>query len=184
VAGIMTAALSGELLPAAGAGELEALLREWLIGYQSANTREVYSGDMAHWLRFLAASGVDPLIEARRVHTHAWLRAQETAGAATAIRARCLAAVSAFYAWLIAEDETDRANPAAIDRGSGCRRLYPATTMTWASKVLHLQPENPRLVARLKTYRNLNTSPAVGRQSACLHRLMLDSEDADGSALC
>ncbi|OZV71706.1 hypothetical protein CA850_32940, partial [Micromonospora echinospora] len=118
-------ALSGELLPAArspattaeagGGDALEALLREWLIGYQSANTRAAYRRDVAHWLAFLAASGVDPLTEARRVHTHAWLRAQEASGAATATRARRLAAVSAFYTWMIAEDHTDRANPAAID---------------------------------------------------------------------
>lgn len=119
-------ALTGELLPAgaplptaavAGAGgdELEALLREWLIGYGSANTREAYRRDMDHWLRFLAVSNVDPLTEARRVHTHAWLRAQEADGAATATRARRLAAVSAFYSWMIAEDHTERANPCAID---------------------------------------------------------------------
>jgi site-specific recombinase XerD len=121
-----SAALSGELLPAArplpttapaggAAGRLEALLREWLVGYGSAHTRAAYAADLAHWLAFLAASEVDPLTESRRVHTHAWLRAQEAAGAATATRARRLGAVSAFYAWLIAEDYTDRANPAAID---------------------------------------------------------------------
>ncbi|MFI7080916.1 tyrosine-type recombinase/integrase [Micromonospora sp. NPDC049903] len=118
--------LSGELLPAArpptgttvasnGGDELEMLLREWLIGYQSVNTRSAYRRDLRHWLDFLAASVVDPLTEARRVHTHAWLRAQEAAGAAPATRARRLAAVSSFYAWLIAEDHTDRANPTGID---------------------------------------------------------------------
>jgi site-specific recombinase XerD len=125
----MTTALTGELLPvgaplptpaaaAAGAGagdELGRLLREWLIGYGSPNTRDAYRRDLGHWLAFLAASGVDPLTEARRVHTHAWLRAQEAQGVATATRARRLAAVSAFYTWLIAEDHTERANPAAID---------------------------------------------------------------------
>lgn len=122
----MSEALAGELLPvgaplpttpvAGGArAELEGLLREWLVGYGSANTRAAYTADLAHWLAFLAASTVDPLTQARRVHTHAWLRAQEAEGAATATRARRLAAVSAFYAWLIAEDYTDRANPAAID---------------------------------------------------------------------
>lgn len=38
-----------------------------------------------------------------------------TKGASAATRARRLAAVSAFYSWLIAEDRTDRANPAAIN---------------------------------------------------------------------
>jgi site-specific recombinase XerD len=122
----MTAALSGELLPAGvplptwaaaadAGGVLEERLREWLVGYGSVNTRGAYRRDLDHWLAFLADAGVDPLTEARRVHTHAWLRAQEAEGAATATRARRLAAVSAFYAWLIAEDYIDRANPAAID---------------------------------------------------------------------
>ncbi|MBM0233200.1 site-specific integrase [Micromonospora sp. STR1_7] len=121
--------LSGEVLSALPAphggtptvggtavGGLEALLREWLVSYASPHTRAAYQGDLRHWLGFLAASGVDPLTEARRVHTHAWLRAQEAAGGASAAtRARRLAAVSAFYSWLIAEDRTDRANPAAIN---------------------------------------------------------------------
>ncbi|MDG4759287.1 tyrosine-type recombinase/integrase [Micromonospora sp. WMMD710] len=131
----MTEVLTGELLPAhqplpaaaaphdgvptvggAADNELEELLREWLIGYASPHTRKAYRRDLQHWLAFLATSGVDPLTEARRVHTHAWLRAQEASGAAAAAtRARRLAAVSAFYGWLIAEDRTDRANPAAID---------------------------------------------------------------------
>ncbi|WP_436837029.1 tyrosine-type recombinase/integrase [Micromonospora tulbaghiae] len=125
----MSIALSGEVLPAvpaphrgaltvggaAGDG-LEELLREWLVSYASPHTRDAYQRDLRHWLTFLAVSGVDPLTEARRVHTHAWLRAQEATGrASAATRARRLAAVSAFYSWLIAEDRTDRANPAAIN---------------------------------------------------------------------
>jgi site-specific recombinase XerD len=118
-------ALTGDLLPAgaqlptaaAGVGgqRLEQWRREWLLGYGSANTRTAYDADLDHWLAYLVASNVDPLTEARRVHTHAWLRLQEVAGAAPATRARRLAAVSAFYGWLIAEDHLDRANPAAID---------------------------------------------------------------------
>jgi integrase/recombinase XerD len=117
--------LTGDLLPAggplpttgaaAGGGVLEQLLREWLIGYGSANTRDAYRRDVDHWLRFLTDAGVDPLTEARRLHTHVWLGAQEAAGAATATRARRLAAASVWYAWMIADDHTERANPASID---------------------------------------------------------------------
>jgi hypothetical protein len=49
--------------------------------------------------------------------------------------------------------------PSPPSRGSGCRQLYPATTMTQASKVLHLQPENLRLVAHLKTYGKFAPGP-------------------------
>ncbi|MFI2577459.1 site-specific integrase [Streptomyces rochei] len=109
--------LRGELLPAArpsatttaGAVDgLEALLREWLIGYQSANTRAAYRRDMAHWLGFLAASGVDPLTEARQ-GAHPRLAARPGGcGCGSGDRARRLAAVSAFYTWMVAEDHTDR----------------------------------------------------------------------------
>ncbi|MEU8664012.1 hypothetical protein [Actinoplanes philippinensis] len=46
------------------------------------------------------------------------LRAQEDAKAGAATRARRLAAGSAFYDWLIAEEKTERANPAAISSKS------------------------------------------------------------------
>jgi integrase/recombinase XerD len=119
-------AIAGEILPAGGplptigaaaggGGVLEQLRREWLIGYASANTRAAYDRDLGSWLAFLDRSGVDPLTGARTVHAHAWLRTLEAAGEASATRGRRLAAVSAFYKWLIAEGHTERANPAAID---------------------------------------------------------------------
>lgn len=121
-------ALTGELLPASGplptgaaAGgspldpQVERLVSEWLLGYGSVNTRSAYATDLRHWLTFLADAGVHPMTEAKRLHTHAWLRAQEAAGAKPATRARRLAAVSAFYTWLVTEEHTERANPAQID---------------------------------------------------------------------
>jgi len=109
---------AGGPLPTTGAasdGVLEQLRREWLIGYGSVNTRTAYDGDLTNWLTFLDHSGVDPLTATRTVHAHAWLRTLEAAGEAPATRGRRLAAVSAFYKWLISEGHTERANPAAID---------------------------------------------------------------------
>jgi integrase/recombinase XerD len=106
----VTLAISGEILPvggplpttgAAAGGVLEQLRGEWLIGYGSANTRTAYDGDLQNWLAFLDRSGVDALTEARTLHTHAWLRTLEAAGEAPATRGCRLAAVSAFYKWLI-----------------------------------------------------------------------------------
>jgi site-specific recombinase XerD len=123
----VTTALSGDLLPAGGplpasaaAGgpvdaDVERLVAEWLLGYGSANTRAAYATDLRHWLTFLAGAEVHPMTDAKRLHVHAWLRAQEAAGAKPATRARRLAAVSAFYTWAIVEDRTERANPALID---------------------------------------------------------------------
>jgi len=120
------AVLTGEVLPAdrqlpttvrpaADDGRCERLLREWLLGYGSANTRDAYTGDLRHWLGFLERSGVDPLAEAKTVHVHGWLRALEAAGEKPATCGRRLAAVSAWYRWLISEGHSERANPAAID---------------------------------------------------------------------
>ena len=117
------AVLSGEILPArpaspiptAAAGDIEQLLRDWLLGYSSPNTRDAYRRDLQQWLGYLQASRLDPLTGVRRVHTYGWLRAMELDGASAATRARRLAAVSAFYDWLSTEDKFDLANPAAID---------------------------------------------------------------------
>lgn len=124
----MSEALTGDVLPArepsapGGAGavvvlddRVQVLLDEWLLGYASANTRAAYRTDLRHWLGFLAGAGVHPLTGAKRLHIHAWLRAQEAVGAAAATRARRLAAVSAWYTWLIREEYSERANPALID---------------------------------------------------------------------
>lgn len=118
--------LSGEVLPAGGplptvgaaaggAGAYEQLLREWLLSYSSANTRAAYEADLRAWLGFLQASGVDALTEVKTLHAHAWLRVLEAAGERPATRGRRLAAVSAWYKWLISEGHTERANPAGID---------------------------------------------------------------------
>jgi integrase/recombinase XerD len=118
--------LTGDLLPAAaappavGTGPLsdpavEHLVDEWLLEYRSSNTRSAYRTDLRHWLGFLADAGVHPVTEAKRLHIHAWLRAQEAADAKPATRARRLAAVSAWYTWLIVDERTERANPAQID---------------------------------------------------------------------
>jgi integrase/recombinase XerD len=172
----MTSALSGQILPASrplpataatpaattGSDELEQLLREWLLGYGSANTRAAYDGDLQHWLTFLAASGVDPLTEARRLHTHAWLRAQEAEGASTATRARRLAAVSSFYGWLIAEEHTDRANPAAIDS----KRKPKATARSKTAGLTKTQADDLIAVA------DADTGPQAARTSAIVATLL------------
>ncbi|MGI5186492.1 tyrosine-type recombinase/integrase [Dactylosporangium sp. CA-152071] len=111
----LTAAAAGAVDDAGDVGEVEQLLREWLLGYGSTNTRDAYGRDVRRWLAYCAASGIDPLTEASRTHTHGWLRVLEADRDKPATRARRLAAVSSWYAWMIAEERTHRANPAAID---------------------------------------------------------------------
>ena len=168
----MTSAISGEILPAGGpppmtgpaaaGGVLEQLRREWLLGYGSANTRAAYAGDLQHWLTFLATSGVNPLTEARRLHTHAWLRAQEAQGSSPATRARRLAAVSSFYSWMIAEEHTDRANPAAIDT----KRKPKATTRSKTAGLTKTQADDLLAAA------DADTGPQAARTSAIVATLL------------
>ena len=102
-----------------------------------------------------------PLTQAKRLHTHAWLRAQEADKAATATRARRLAAVSAFYAWLIAEDHTERANPAAID--SKRKPKVPDKSSTAG-----MDRED---VDRLLAAANADTGPQAARTAALVYTL-------------
>ena len=167
----MTMAISGEILPAgtalaattaAGDGRLERLRQEWLIGYRSANTRAAYTADLQNWLSFLERSRVDPLLEARTVHTHAWLRLLEDADEKPATRGRRLAAVSAFYKWLISEGHFDRANPAAIDAK---RKPKPPRSPNTSSLTLGQARE---LLAAADT----DTGPQAARTAAIVAMLL------------
>ncbi|MGI5185369.1 tyrosine-type recombinase/integrase [Dactylosporangium sp. CA-152071] len=119
----MTAPLTGELLLPAGAAhevaggqDLYALRDEWLLEFGSENTRGAYRLDIDQWLRFLAASAVDPLHSVERKHAIGWLRVMETDRAAKSTRARRLAAVKSFYEWLTTMGHFARPNPALLER--------------------------------------------------------------------
>jgi integrase len=82
---------------------VDRLVAGWLLGYGSPATRAAYGRDVRAWLDFCATAELKPL-DARRAHLDAWARLQEAREASPATVARKLAAVSSWYAWLVAED--------------------------------------------------------------------------------
>lgn len=106
------------------------LAAAWLASYDSPHTRRAYERDLRAWLGWCTTVDVDPL-RARRVHVDAWVRqgASFARIPAPTTLARRLAAVSAWYAYGVAEDLTP-VNPVAhvrrpqVDRDeSGTRGL-------------------------------------------------------------
>lgn len=82
-----------------------ALGRAWLGGLAgySPNTRETYGYDLADYLAWCDASGLDPLA-ARRVDVERYVRALELRGMAAGTRARRLSALSTWYGWLLDQE--------------------------------------------------------------------------------
>lgn len=93
----------------------ELLAAAWLAAYESEHTRRAYRRDLDRWFAWCSSPdvNVDPL-EARRVHVDAWVRsgAGYPGGGSASSVARRLSAVSAWYAYLVGEEVTDR-NPLA-----------------------------------------------------------------------
>jgi site-specific recombinase XerC len=122
----MTSPTPSDLTPT-GAGEvanrLSALTTTWLAVKKSEHTRRAYQRDLEHWLTHCATAGVDPRT-ARMADVDAWIVAQRRDGtrggrpAAESTVARRVAAVSSWYAYLVANTEDDPVplvtrNPAA-----------------------------------------------------------------------
>jgi integrase len=114
------------------ASRLSALTTTWLAVKKSVHTQRAYQRDLEHWLTHCATTGVDPLT-ARMADVDAWIVAQRRDGArggrpaAESTVARRVAAVSSWYAYLVANTEDDPTplatrNPAAH---SGRPRIDP-----------------------------------------------------------
>lgn len=88
------------------------LVAAWLLGQTSDHTRDAYRRDVTAWLDWLAEHDVDPFA-VRRAHADAWARQMENtpgprgAAATAATVNRRLAAVSAFYTYLVHEEQLD-----------------------------------------------------------------------------
>ena len=84
--------------------DLRRLVAGWLLGYPSLHTRRAYGRDLDGFVRWCTELGVD-LLAASRVHIDAWARhLAEVDGRAAATVARKLAAVTAFYRYLVLEE--------------------------------------------------------------------------------
>jgi hypothetical protein len=117
----------GTEVPRSGPADVDELVRRWLVEYRSRHTRDAYRRDINEWQAFLAASGLHPLGPLTRTHVAAWLTAQAEHGRfKPATRARRLAAVSAFYGWLLAEGYVARNPTARLERAH--RPQWPKTS--------------------------------------------------------
>lgn len=108
----MTLARTGhaELVTPDADEDLRRLVAGWLLGYPSPHTRRAYGRDLDGFACWCAELGVD-VLAASRVHVDAWARhLAEVDRRAAATVARKLAAVTAFYRYLVLE-EVLAANP-------------------------------------------------------------------------
>lgn len=88
-----------------GPPEARGLVREWLSGMAgySPHTRANYGFDLADYLAWTDAAGVDPLT-ARRADVERYVRGLEALGRSPATRQRRLSALSTWYGWLTDQD--------------------------------------------------------------------------------
>jgi integrase/recombinase XerD len=159
---VMLPGVAGEAVLAATAG--------WLREHADApHTQRAYLRDLHAWLTWCAETGVDPL-RARRPDVAAWLEHLTTVPSpatgrplAASSRARMLAAVSAWYRYLLSLDEEIVArNPVAAVR-------RPATAGHTSATVGLTAPEARALL----TAADADRHPAAARTRAAI-RLLLE----------
>ena len=133
-------------LPPAAAGDrygARPVTAAWLAA-AAPDTRRAYYADLARWLAWCTAAGVDPLA-ARRADADVF--AAQLAGAARTV-ARRLAAVSSWYAYLA--ESTDRAagNPfAAVRRPKTAGEPSPTVGLSADDAAALLDAADARLAA-------------------------------------
>jgi len=142
--------------PEPGAGEL---VRRWLLGRRSEQTRRAYGRDLGLWLAWCGQLAADPLQVQRpgretggvsRSHVEAWARMLEAAGAPAVTIARRISAVSSWYDWLrraeyvttspVADVERpavdrDTSTTPGLTRGQAAALLATADTDLWRTQL-------------------------------------------------
>lgn len=89
--------------------DAETLFVAYLAGYSNEKTRKAYASDLRHWATWCDSIHVG-VLDARRVHVDAYMRACEHHGTADATIARRLSAISGYYDYAVDEDLIGR-NP-------------------------------------------------------------------------
>jgi integrase/recombinase XerD len=157
--------VTGRTLPAmppASADDLLArLTRAWLTRYDSPHTRAAYERDLRGWLAWCQQARVHPL-DARVMHTDAWLASQRDAGAARRSIARRLSAVRSWYDYLIRNTAADEVPLVTVN---------PADT---ANRPQVDRDDSPTVgLSREEAGRLITAADADGLRSAAVIRLML-----------
>jgi integrase/recombinase XerD len=132
---------------------LAALVAAFVAGRRSKHTARAYGRDVTAWCTWCQSHGLDPL-RLRAAHVTLWLADLAAAGEADATRARRLAAVSSWYAWLARQDvvETnpvDRVDPGERPRVSRTTSPTAVLSAGQAAELLTLAEadRNPRSYA-------------------------------------
>lgn len=83
------------------------LIGSWVISYTSENTQQAYLNDLKIFCAFLDETHID-LLQVRRTHLNVFSRVHETTTDSNASVARRLAAISAFYRFLLLDEVIER----------------------------------------------------------------------------
>ena len=111
-------------------------LTSWVLSYTSENTQQAYLNDVKIFCTFLDEAGVD-LLQVRRTHLDLFSRIHEQYTESNASVARRLAAISAFYRFLLL-DEVIEKSPADYIRRPAIDPDFTATQALTQREALRL----------------------------------------------
>ncbi|QOW64909.1 tyrosine-type recombinase/integrase (plasmid) [Rothia amarae] len=112
------------------------LIASWALSYTSENTQQAYLNDLKIFCTFLDEAGVD-LLQVRRTHLDVFSRVHEQYTNSNASVARRLAAISAFYRFLLL-DEVIEKSPAEYIRRPAIDPDFTATQALTQREALRL----------------------------------------------
>lgn len=112
------------------------LIGSWVISYTSENTQQAYLNDLKIFCTFLDEADVD-LLQVRRTHLDVFSRVHEQYADSNASIARRLAAISAFYRFLLL-DEVIEKSPAEYIRRPAIDPDFTATQALTQREALRL----------------------------------------------
>lgn len=112
------------------------LIASWALSYTSENTQQAYLNDLKIFCTFLDEAGVD-LLQVRRTHLDVFSRVHEQYTDSNASLARRLAAISAFYRFLLL-DEVIEKSPAEYIRRPTIDPDFTATQALTQREALRL----------------------------------------------
>lgn len=111
-------------------------LTSWALSYTSENTQQAYLNDLKIFCTFLDEAGVD-LLQVRRTHLDVFSRVHEQYTDSNASVARRLAAISAFYRFLLLEEVIEK-SPAEYIRRPAIDPDFTATQALTQREALRL----------------------------------------------
>lgn len=128
-------------------------LTSWALSYTSENTQQAYLNDLKIFCTFLDEAGVD-LLQVGRTHLDVFSRVHEKTTDSNASVARRLAAISAFYRFLLLDEVIDK-SPAEYIRRPTIDPDFTATEALTQREALRLLDAATEHSLRAQTLVNL-----------------------------